>query len=207
MKVLRFYLQIFLLLLLVLGFSMPARADLDLIGQGTSTHGTYNLIYDTDLNITWYDFTMYNSVMLNKNEWVEQMGWASSLSVTFGSNTYEDWRLPTADPTCFEYDCTDSEMGHLYYIEGVTPSTPGDFENLQSTYYWSGTEYSTDSIAFNFNTSDGYQFVYQKSNTFSAIAVRSGLAVSVVPEPISSTLFIIGGATLGFRRYMRRKLP
>jgi len=28
---------------------------------------------------------------------------------------------------------------------------------------------------------------------------------SVVPEPVSSTLFILGGATLGYRRYMKNK--
>ena len=29
-------------------------------------------------------------------------------------------------------------------------------------------------------------------------------ATTVVPEPISSTLFIVGGATLGFRHYRKK---
>ncbi len=29
--------------------------------------------------------------------------------------------------------------------------------------------------------------------------------VAIVPEPVSSTLFILGGATLGLRLYMKRK--
>lgn len=37
------------------------------------------------------------------------------------------------------------------------------------------------------------------------IGVRIQSNIAVVPEPVSSALFIIGGATLGFRRFMKKR--
>lgn len=202
----------FLLLTMVLGFSMQAEANLELLGQGTSTYGTYSLIYDTDLNVTWYDYTS------SPDLWQDQLDWADALSVTVGSTTYIDWRLPTTpqtDPGCSTiqvtgFNCTGSEMGDLYYTElGNTAGSGGftntdDFQNLSGAWYWSSSTYSTSAFVFGFDNSahSGMTATASKTQDHYAIAVMDGRAV--VPEPISSTLFIIGGATLGFRR-MRKK--
>ena len=37
-----------------------------------------------------------------------------------------------------------------------------------------------------------------------SVRYNSSLPVTVVPEPLSSTLFIVGGASLGFRRFIKR---
>jgi hypothetical protein len=146
---------------MVLVCSMQAHAALS--NRGTDSLGN-RLIYDSDLNITWYDYT--NS----PTTWQNQVNWASGLSVIFGSNTYTDWRLPTTvdgtyvfgynGSTTGGYNITNSEMGHLFYAElgnkglyainGTNPqfgyglTNPGDFQNLQLSSYWSGTEYAAN---------------------------------------------------------------
>ncbi len=151
---------ILIVLSVVFSFALPTHATLIL--RGTDTLGN-KLIYDDDLNITWYDYS--NS----GNTWNNQMSWASGLTVNFGVTIYDDWRLPsTVDvpyvwgnngTTTAGYNITSSEMGHLYYTElgnlgyydtsgnyqsGWGLTNTGDFQNLQLGHYWSGTEYSAN---------------------------------------------------------------
>ena len=88
--------------------------------RGTDSLGN-RLIYDSDLDITWYDYTN------DYDTWQNQMDWAGALYVDFGGTHYTDWRLPTTvdgyqvygyDGTTTEgYNITSSEMGHLFYTE------------------------------------------------------------------------------------------
>lgn len=212
--------SIVICLLSVLFLVSSAHATLELRDEGTSVEGTYRLIYDTDLNITWYDYTSYAN-------WETQMDWAANLSVNFGGNIVDDWRLPTAmnqDGTgpCIGWNCTESEMGHLFYTElgnkgycdtsgncpqsGFGLTKTGDFQNLQASDYWSGTEYADEAgSAWRFNTAYGVQEgMSKRKNNLYALAVRPG-DVTVVPEPISSVLFVTGGMFLAGRGYIRKK--
>jgi len=57
-----------------------------------------------------------------------------------------------------------------------------------------------DEISVSFTRDTGEHIYHEGSFDFT-----DTYSMSVVPEPISSTLFIVGGATLGFRRF-RKKL-
>src|SRR3970040_2917221 len=73
-------------LILVVGLSVQAHATLIL--RGTDSLGN-RLIYDNDLDITWYDYT-------TRDSWGNSMSWADALSINFGGAIYDDWRLPSS---------------------------------------------------------------------------------------------------------------
>jgi len=155
------------------------------------------LIYDDLLDITWLQYANYSGQTMT---WYDATNWVGNLDY----QGYDDWRLPVSDTSCSGSNCTQSEMGHLFYTEGVTSDAPGIFIDVRPYMYWSGTEDISDSSnAYRFNFSSGSQGTSSKTLGRYAWAVREGDSVPpVVPEPISSVLFMSGGITLGIRRYL-----
>lgn len=158
-----------------------AALTLTLGGQG---------VYDDHLNLTWLqnanlaDSTPFGVSGINANgtmSWHTAQNWIGAMNAASYLG-FSDWRLPTSD-ACGGYNCTGSEMGHLFYNElgGVAgqPITTthnanyGLFQNVQSDYYWSGTEYAPNTnYAWNFLTYGGYQNAYNKNYIMFAWAVR-----------------------------------
>lgn len=181
-------------MLMSVALVFPMQAHAALINLGTDSLGN-RLIYDTDFDITWYDYTNYVGF------WQDTMDWASGLSVTFGGNIYEDWRLPSAlnqdgSGPCTVYNCTESEMGHLYYIElgnmgyldtsgnqtacyhSNCLSNTGDFQDLKPYNYWTSTPYAPyPNTGCAFEMASGRQAAGGGSGYY-PIAVRDGLAVA-----------------------------
>jgi hypothetical protein len=187
MKMKKLSTLIFMTMLIVTVSSNAALID---NGDGTIT--------DTDTGPMWlqdanYAYTSNYCAIpgncadgIGRMTWYQAMAWVDTL-VYAG---YNDWRLPSAlnsDGTgpCDGLNCTESEMGHMYYVEGITAYTPGPFINLQVSFYWPATEYTPDA-GWYFRFNDGSQSIaHEKTNPYFVWAVR------VVPEPISSILFLL----------------
>jgi hypothetical protein len=188
----------FFVLMLVLGLAVSASAALVDNGNGTIT--------DTDRGLMYYDYSY------RVNVWSDAMTWIDTLN---NDNTlgYNDWKLPSAlnsdgsGPCSDPAQCSDSDLGHLYYIEGVSFTDPGPFKNILAeengnSWYWTETVYDEDpSRSWIFTLNSGKQHTHDSPYLPEGFA----MAVRVVPEPISSILFVTGGATLGLRRFLKKR--
>src|SRR5947209_2856318 len=144
--------RIFLLIVMAMVMGFSAQGHATLIDRGADSIGNH-LIYDSDLNITWYDSDFPSGADHHPrffDTFVNQLNFVGGLIVHFNGTVYDDWRVPaTDDQTCFGYNCTTSEMGHLYYTElGNSAGGPlahtGPFQHLTGPFlplgadYWSG---------------------------------------------------------------------
>lgn len=191
-------------------------ADAALIDRGGG------FIYDDVLDVTWLQDAnvQINEPFNGANTWAHQVAWADGLSVydSVRDVTWDDWRLPTTlqpDASCTSqldpggglplqgsgYNCSGGEMGHLFYADAGQLIL---FTNLQSDYYWSGTEYEVNgSYAWQFHLRNGLQDTHEKDGAdFNyALAVRDG-DVAAVPVPAAAWLL---SSALGLLCWIRVK--
>jgi len=220
------------LLVLVIAFLLfcsTAQATLIDNLDGTVTDDDFGIMWLADANLAATETFGVSGINTNG-----QMTWETAKNWIVGMNTsnylgYSNWRLPTAfnqdgsGPDSF-FNNTDSEMGHLFYIElsGTAMSDPfvftpisgsGDpdlalFANLQDWFYWSGDRQiggPGDNIwIFDFNR--GLQGGSSESGNYYAFAVRDNIPASgPIPEPSTIALLGIGLAGLAGAEVRRRR--
>lgn len=174
---------------------------------------TFGLTTNVDLGLYPSDNSGVNGRILPNGamNWPGTLFWIDAMNASnyLGVN---DWRLPVTlypDSTCDtqpsgSFNCTGSEMGHLYNVEGATAAMPGPFSNVVDLWGWSGSEYSPldpDNFAWFFKFSNGSQSGAGKANFLFGWAVRSG-DISLVPVPAAVWLF---GSALGLLGWLRRR--
>ncbi|MDD5367412.1 MAG: hypothetical protein PHR30_18920 [Gallionellaceae bacterium] len=179
-----------LILALLASFALSGAAQAAL--QGRDLNGSidsFEAYYDTVLDITWLDGYYYNTNLSGtgydtgsndadgKTTWTLATAWAANLSIVDSVNniTYDNWRLPAADPvngssyvfnsslnftgnydSGFNITSPNNEMAHLFY---VTLGNPGykDTNGVLTGCYDASTSKCLDNTGpFKYLQADGY---------------------------------------------------
>ena len=202
--------------------------------QGRDLDGNlsnFEAYYDTTLDITWLADANYAGTTMtwaNANAWVASLnpygsgitGWR--LPTVTDTGTLGCNYSTTGGTDCgYNVNAATGEMAHMFYSTlgnlayystsgvGNQPgwglSNTGPFSNVQSSGYWSATEYApATSSAWYFSFASGSQDGYDKYNSLYAWAVHAGdVGASAVPVPAAAWLF--GSGLLGLLGVSRKR--
>ncbi|MEN8263650.1 MAG: hypothetical protein ABFR82_09330 [Nitrospirota bacterium] len=164
----------------ILTIAVPAQAD-ELWEWSWGSMGTQTGDYSTPTN-GWVTLTVTNNTDFAWGDmrfeiWsCPWMGCGDITNVGFLEGTHDEMETPVTDRSPFTYN-----------IDNISVGATLDYFYYDNPIYSGG---DTGMFKFKIDNPDGVLY------TLAVIP-------SIVPEPVSSTLFIVGGATLGFRRFRK----
>lgn len=148
--------------------------------------------------------------------WLGALAYVNYLnSVNYGGSS--KWYIPTVVyntfGTTFNINGADKgeELRELFYSEQIGTAVNGFlnttiFDNEQNYAYWTGTEYSSNSMnVWGFFTPSRLQYEFSKSDQLFTWAVTPG-QISAVPEPESVAMLLAGLVLVGGVVRRRQKL-
>lgn len=197
--------------IIAVGFTAQVHASLTVLG--TDSLG-YQLIYDSGLNVTWYDYTN------GSGNWQNQNDWATNLTVLFQGQTITGWRLPQTTPvngSAYDYNWSNngstdqgwnisapgsaypgsraSEMAYLFYYElgnsgehALDGSTSSNYGLSKKGVFEELINSGSNSYWSGYDGTAGQVFQFSTGSGYQATAAPTwGLfAIAVHPGNVSS---------------------
>lgn len=195
-------------------FKTQYDADNTVVNQIVTAVPTITDSWGITYNVVPSDFNTSNGWMTWL--WWAAMAWAEWLGVIEygGANDWRLWSPLNSDGSgpCSQFNCVDSELGHLFYVEGglmaldsILKDPPGIldnyFTNLQSYVYWSGVQRISDGRIWYFHNANGSQNVGFAESPVYGWAVRPE---KVAAAPLPSTGVLLTPGLTGIA-WVRRK--
>jgi hypothetical protein len=186
------------------------------------------VVYDATTNLSWiadanlaasntfgltygvnYVNDIYNPSVINSNgtaTWGGAQTWIAAMN-SANYLGYSDWRLANVSSLSGGFIST-GELGNLFYnglgqvanqsITTTHNSNYSLFQNVQSNFYWSGTQLASNPLyAWDFATYNGTQGSFVKAYSNFVLAVRTG-QVAAVPEADTYAMMLTGLGLMGF---------
>ena len=181
------------------------------------TSSTQGLTWTANANLAATETFDVTGINANGTmSWDKALEWIAAMNAAnyAGANDWRLWSALNSDGTgpCDGFNCDDSELGHLFYVEGglsandaINDSTAltSVFTNMQDFAYWSGTEFSA-SDAWYFFTDFGGQTNDFKGIQYYGWAVRPG-QIAAAPLPGTALLMALGFGAIAVSRRTRRR--
>ena len=190
----------------------------------TGSQGGFSYSYIHSASSAWgsdNDFYTGGSLLLNLDGFLSFS--ISGNELTFnnstltasglGSRSGQDWTLGISAGT-LNFGVTQGTpaggayMGSLDYTLDYAAGTDS-LEHTGTFYFYNNQYAGTGGVLQSFSSSDLFIWANNWDNPNESQPVSNAIGIdlgstTVVPEPVSSTLFMIGAATLGFRRFRKK---